>query len=199
MHKDESRHEWRMENARRIKEALERMGFSSSHGARTNTARAIAEDLTRLTGETVTAGDVYGWIKTGRIHKRHVPGLAEYTGLPQEHFLGSSNAEPAVTSPVDPETQILLKVIPQLQPEARKRMLAALNETQAALKAPKDQPLPAALEMMVRRLQGLSAGELEQITKIVNGVIAAMLPVQSKPRAVSKAYARAAEAMEKAA
>jgi hypothetical protein len=197
MHKDESRHEWRMENARRIKEALERMGFSSEHGNRTNTARSIADDLTRLTGETVTAGDVYGWIKTGRIHKRHVPGLAQYTGVPQEHFLGSEAA--AKATPVDPETQILLKVIPQLQPEARKRMLAALNETQAALAAPKVAPIPPAVESIVRKLSGLSAGELEQITKVVNGVIAAMLPAQTKPRAVSKAYARAAEAMEKAA
>jgi hypothetical protein len=179
-----------MENARRIKEALERMGFSSSHGSRTNTAKAIAEDLTRLAGETVTAGDVYGWIKTGRIHKRHVPGLAEYTGLPQDHFLGGQESA-AVAAPVDPETQILLKVIPQLQPEARKRMLAALNETQSA---PKAEALPAPIESLVRTLRGLSEGELEQITRVV----AAMVPPKARP--VSKAYARATEALaEKAA
>jgi hypothetical protein len=197
MHKDESRHEWRMENARRIKEALENMGFSSTHGERTRTAKEIAQELTLLTGETVTHGDVYGWIKTGRIAKRHIPGLADYTGLPQEHFLGAEPTAPAAI--VDPETQILLKVIPQLQPEARKRMLAALNETQAALAAPKAEPMPAPVEAIVRKLRSLSEGELEQVTRVVNGVISAMMPAQSRPRAVSKAYAKATESLEKAA
>jgi hypothetical protein len=76
MIKDPERDEWRLDNAKRIKDALGRRGFSSTHNQRGKTAREIARELTSLSGITVTNQDIYGWIKTGRIAKKHLPGLA---------------------------------------------------------------------------------------------------------------------------
>lgn len=33
------------------------------------------------------------WIKLGRIHKKHIPGLVEYFGLPYEWWFGAAGAD----------------------------------------------------------------------------------------------------------
>lgn len=192
MIKDDARDEWRELVRERVRVALHDVGYGSH-----NTARAIAADLTKMSGEELKHDHIYGWIKTGRVAKRWLTHLAEYTGRPLEFFtppLPNARSAEMVDRPkenrmeLDAETKALATIFSRMPPAARANVYNALAGVQAQVAK---EELAPAIEALVKQLQGLTPGELEQVTRVVSGVISALSPA----RPASKAYERAKAAL----
>jgi hypothetical protein len=135
----------------------------------------------------ITEGGVMAWVRSGRIHKMHIPYLAELTGNTPEYFLGAEEEKPKVRQ-LTVEARKFAEAYMDLPPEAKVKWATALSGVVMAAHA--RPALPPLLEGLVDRLKGMSEDKQRTIVSMADLLISAEAGTPKRgPSKPSKAYA----------
>jgi len=164
--------EWRTEMARRMRLAVESSGL---------TAQGFADRYNKLSPRKVTGNGVAQWMTTGRWRKWHIPYLAAVTGETESYWLGAEVDESA--QQLSEEARAFARHWMSLGPDAKARWASSLNEQVTPRPT-----LPATIQGIVDKLQGLPEPRLARIVQVIDVLVADMAPARERPP--SKEYQR---------